>query len=178
MKQDKRCGIWHLVSGLIMLILGFVIWANPTASLLGMAFYLGLMLFILGCGYITFALTEYSGWYMVIGMFDVFMGLIFMTHLSLTAETLPIFFSLWILASGVMQISGSIEAYKIGMPWGWSLASGIVGVVLAYFILTSQQFGEWALVLTAGTYVVIYGLISISEYFYFRHYCQLIKEKS
>ncbi len=177
MKQDKRCSIWHLISGLIMLILGIVIWANPAASLLGMAFYLGLMLFLLGCGYITFSLSEYSGWYMVIGLFDVFMGLIFMTNLSLTAETLPIFFALWILASGVIQIAGSFDAYKIGMPWGWSLASGVVGVVLAYFILTSQQFGEWALVLTAGTYVVIYGLISISEYFYFRHYCQLAEQK-
>ncbi len=178
MKQDKRCSIWHLVAGLIMLIFGIVIWAHPAASLLGMAFYLGLMLFMLGCGYITFALTEYSGWYMVIGLFDVFMGLIFMTNLSLTAETLPIFFALWILASGVIQIASGFEAYKIDMPWGWSLSSGVVGVVLAYFILTSQQFGEWALVLTAGTYVVIYGLISISEYFYFRHYCKLAAEKA
>jgi uncharacterized membrane protein HdeD (DUF308 family) len=177
MKQDKRCSIWHLISGLIMLILGIVIWANPTASLLGMAFYLGLMLFMLGCGYITFSLSEYSGWYMVVGLFDVFMGLIFMTNLSLSAETLPVFFAIWILASGVMQISGGFEARKIAMPWGWSMASGIIGVVLAYFILTSQQFGEWALVLTAGTYVVVYGLISIAEYFYFRQYCRLALEK-
>ena len=178
MKQDKRCSIWHLISGLIMLVLGIAIWANPTASLLGMAFYLGLILFVLGCGYITFSLSEYSGWYMVIGLLDVFMGLIFMTHLSLTVETLPIFFALWILASGVMQIAGGFAAYKISMPWGWSLASGIVGVILAYFILTSQAFGEWALILTAGTYVVVYGLISIAEYFYFRQYCRLVAEKA
>ena len=178
MQKDKRCSIWHLVAGLIMVVLGILIWAHPTVSLLGMAFYLGLMLFMLGCGYITFSLSEYSGWYMVIGMLDVFMGLIFMTNLSLSAETLPIFFALWILASGVMQIAGSFEARKIAMPWGWSMASGVVGVILAYFILTSQQFGEWALVLTAGTYVVIYGLISISEYFYFRHYCRLAEDKA
>ena len=101
-----------------------------------------------------------------------------MTNLSLTAETLPIFFALWILASGVIQISGSFEIRKLGMPWGWSFSSGVIGVILAYFILTSQQFGEWALVLTAGTYAVVYGLIGIAEYFYFRHYCRLAAEKA
>ncbi len=175
--QDKRCSIWHLIAGLIMLFLGILIWVNPMASLLAMAFYLGLILFLLGCGYVTFSLSQYSGWYMVVGLFDIFIGLIFMTNLGLTVETLPIFFALWILASGAIQISGSFEIRKLGMPWGWTLTSGIIGVILAYFILTSQAFGDWALVLTVGTYVIAYGIISIAEYFYFRHYCQLSGQK-
>lgn len=175
--QDKRCSIWHLIAGLIMLVMGIVIWANPAASLLAIAFYLGLILFLLGCGYITFSLSQYSGWYMVVGLFDVFIGLIFMTNLGLTVETLPIFFALWILASGVIQIAGSLEIRRLQMPWGWSMVSGVIGVIIAYLILTSQLLGEWALVLTAGTYVVTYGIISISEYFYFRHYCRLSAAK-
>ncbi|MBR1825003.1 MAG: DUF308 domain-containing protein [Alphaproteobacteria bacterium] len=173
MQQDKRCSIWHLIAGIIMLVLGIVVWANPAQSLLGIALYFGLIIFLLGCGYITFSLQQYSGWYMVIGLFDVFMGLIFMTNLGLTVDTLPIFFALWILASGVIQITGSWEIRKLGMPWGWSMLSGLIGVFLAYYILHSEQFGEWALVLTAGTYLVVYGIISIAEYFYFRHYCRL-----
>ena len=173
MLQDKRCSIWHLIAGIIMLVLGIVVWANPAQSLLAIALYFGLIIFLLGCGYITFSLQQYSGWYMVIGLFDVFMGLIFMTNLGLTADTLPIFFALWILASGVIQIAGSWEIRKLGMPWGWSMLSGFIGVILAYYILNSEQFGEWALVLTAGTYLVVYGIISIAEYFYFRHYCRL-----
>ena len=81
------------------------------------------------------------------------------------------------LASGSIQIAGSFEIGRIGMPWGWSLASGIIGVVLAFFILTSRQFGDLALVLTVGSYVIAYGIISIAEYFYFRHYCQLTQTK-
>lgn len=173
MKQDKRCSIWHLIAGIVMLVLGIAVWANPATSLLGIAFYFGLMIFLLGCGYVTFSLSQDSSWYMVIGLFDVFMGLIFMTNLGLTVETLPIFLALWILASGVMQIAGSLEIRKLGMPWGWSMLSGTIGVILAYFILNSEQFGEWALVLTTGTYLVVYGVIGIAEYFYFRHYCRL-----
>ena len=173
--QDKRCSIWHLVAGLIMLILGVMIWANPAPSLLAMAFYLGVVIFLLGCGYIAFSLSQYSGWYMIVGLFDMFIGLIFLTDLGLTVETLPVFFALWILATGSMQITGSWEIKKLDMPWGWSMVSGILGVILAFLILTSQQFGEWALVLTVGSYVMAYGIISIAEYFYFRHYCALTK---
>lgn len=171
--QDKRCSIWHLIAGLIMLVLGILIWANPMSSLIAIAFYLGLVIFLLGCGYATFSLSHYSGWYMVVGLFDIFIGLIFMTNLGLTVETLPVFFALWILASGCIQVAGSLEIRRIGMPWGWSFVSGVIGVVLSYFILTAPVFGEWALVLTTGTYVVAYGVISIAEYFYFRHYCNL-----
>ena len=174
--QDKRCGIWHLIAGLIMLVMGILIWANPLASLYAIAFYLGIMLFLLGCGYVVFSFSQSSGWYMVVGLFDIFIGLIFMTNLGLTVETLPIFFALWILASSAIQISGSLEIKRLGMPWGWSMTSGIIGVLIAYFILTSQQFGEWTLVLTAGTYVCAYGIISIAEYFYFRHWCLLNKQ--
>ena len=79
--------------------------------------------------------------------------------------------------SAFVKNAGSFEIWRIGMPWGWSLASGIIGVVLDFFILTSQQFGEFALVLTVGSYVIAYGIISIAEYFYFRHYCQLTQAK-
>lgn len=159
-----------------MLILGIIIWANPVQSLLAIAFYLGLIIFLLGCGYIAFSLSQYSGWYMIVGLLDMFIGLIFLTNLGLTVETLPVFFALWILASGSIQITGSLEIRKIGMPWGWTMTSGILGVILAFFILSSQQFGDWALVLTVGTYVITYGIISIAEYFYFRHYCVLVKQ--
>ena len=64
----KKCGIWHLIAGIIMLILGFVVWANPLSSLYAIAIYVGAILFILGCGYITFSFSESSAWYFVIGL--------------------------------------------------------------------------------------------------------------
>ena len=35
----KICGIWHLIAGLIMMLTGVLIWLNPMASLLALAFY-------------------------------------------------------------------------------------------------------------------------------------------
>jgi hypothetical protein len=85
--QDKRCSIWHLIAGLIMLFLGILIWANPMSSLLATAFYLGLVLFLLGCGYVTFSLSQYSGWYMVVGLFDIFIGLILLESICFCVDS-------------------------------------------------------------------------------------------
>ena len=130
--RDKRCSLWHLISGIIMLILGILVWANPFSSLLAIAIYVGGIIFLLGCGYVSFSFSQYSGWYLVVGILDIFIGLIFLTNLGLTIQTLPIFFAFWFLAVGTMQISGSLEIKKLGLPWGWSLFSGILGIILAF----------------------------------------------
>ena len=170
--KDRRCSIWHLISGIIMLILGIVVWANPLSSLFAIAVYFGAAVFLLGCDYITFSFTEYSGWYFVVGLLDMCIGLILLTNLGLTVQTLPYLFAFWFLATGVMQISGSLDIKKLGLPWGWSMFSGILGVVLAFLILSYQTFGEFALVLTVGFYIFAFGVLSIAEYFYFRKFCR------
>ncbi|MBR2136418.1 MAG: DUF308 domain-containing protein [Alphaproteobacteria bacterium] len=169
----KKCSIWHLIAGIIMLVLGIIVWANPLPSLLAISVYIGAILFILGCGYVSFSFTQSSGWYLLVGLLDIFIGLIFLTNLALTAETLPIFFALWFLASGIMQVSASITDYKLGLPWLWSSLSGALGIFLAFLILNYPMFGEWALVATVGFYICAYGVISIAEYFYFRQFCKL-----
>lgn len=168
----KICGIWHLIAGLIMMLTGVLIWLNPMASLLAMAFYLGLILFLLGSGYIAFSLYQASGWYMVTGLLDLFLGLIFLTNLGLTVETFPIFFALWFLAASAMQIAGAFDVYKLGQPYGWSLCSGILGIILAFLILKYQTLTDFALVAMVGFYVFAYGFISAAEYFYFRQFCK------
>lgn len=171
--KDRRCSLWHLVAGVVMMVLGIVVWVNPLSSLYVMAIYLGAALFLLGCGYITFSFTQYSGWYFVVGLLDIFIGLILLTNLGLTVQTLPIVFAFWFLATGTMQIAGSLDIKRLGLPWGWSMFSGILGVILAFLILMNPAIGDFALVLTVGFYIFAYGLISIAEYFYFRQFCQL-----
>lgn len=171
--QDRRCSIWHLISGLIMLALGIAVWANPASSLLAMAIYLGAAIFLLGCGYVTFSFTQYSGWYFVVGLLDILVGLILLTNLGLTVQTLPVILAFWFLATGAMQISGSLDIKKAGLPWGWSMFSGVLGIVIGFFILAYQSVGDYALVLAAGFYIFAYGALSVAEYFYFRRFCEI-----
>ena len=169
----NKCSIWHLIAGIIMFVLGILVWANPLSSLYAIAIYVGAALFILGCGYVASSFSASSPWYMVIGLLDIFIGLIFLTNLGLTVQTLPIFFALWFLATGIMQLYGSYESYKLDLPWGWSLFSGALGIIIAYLVLGNQAFGDFALVILVGLYLAAYGAISIAEYFYLRNFCKV-----
>ena len=170
--------MWHLIAGIIMLVLGILVWANPLSSLYAIAIYVGAALFILGCGYVASSFSASSPWYMVIGLLDIFIGLIFLTNLGLTVQTLPIFFALWFLATGIMQLYGSYESYKLSLPWGWNLFSGILGIVIAYLVLGNQAFGDFALVILVGLYLAAYGAISIAEYFYLRTFCKAHEQRT
>ncbi|MBO6290367.1 MAG: DUF308 domain-containing protein [Alphaproteobacteria bacterium] len=174
----KKCSMWHLIAGIIMLVLGILVWANPLSSLYAIAIYVGAALFILGCGYVASSFSASSPWYMVIGLLDIFIGLIFLTNLGLTVQTLPIFFALWFLATGIMQLYGSYESYKLSLPWGWNLFSGILGIVIAYLVLGNQAFGDFALVILVGLYLAAYGAISIAEYFYLRTFCKAHEQRT
>lgn len=44
----QTAGFWHLFAGIIMVILGFYVWFNPVASLLGLALYIGIAFIVVG----------------------------------------------------------------------------------------------------------------------------------
>lgn len=44
-------GIWHLIAGIVIAVLGVYVWFNPAATLLGLALYLGIIFIVVGAGY-------------------------------------------------------------------------------------------------------------------------------
>ena len=43
-KIQPNMGIWHLIAGIVIAVLGVYVWFNPAATLLGLALYLGIIL--------------------------------------------------------------------------------------------------------------------------------------
>ena len=73
----QTAGFWHLFAGIIMVILGFYVWFNPVASLLGLALYIGIAFIVVGAGYFLASFSYQSGWYLPVSY----------THLTL--PTIP-----------------------------------------------------------------------------------------
>ena len=124
-KIQPNMGIWHLIAGIVIAVLGVYVWFNPAATLLGLALYLGIIFIIVGAGYFMLSFSNRSGWYLTVGILDMLVGVIFVGNLGLTAATLPIVLALWFLAIGVMQIVASFSLRREGYSWGWSLLAGV-----------------------------------------------------
>ena len=167
-KSPCCVGMWHLFAGLIMIILGFFLWFNPMVSLIAVSLYIGAALMIIGAGYIASSFSVSSGWFMFVGVLDILIGVILVTNLGVTVATLPIIFALWCLAVGSAQL---VSAYKFGiddLPWGWSFALGILGLVFGFLMLRYPQFGALTISTLMGLYIVLYGLFEVGEYTYFK----------
>lgn len=159
---------WHLLAGIVMALLGIYVWFNPVASLVGLALYLGICFIIVGAAYLTVSFSFQSGWYLLVGILDILVGIIMVANLGITAASLPVIFALWCLAVGVIQLTASFRLKKEGLSWSWSLAAGILGILFAFLILGNPLVGAMTITTLMGLYILLYGLIEIGEYFMIR----------
>lgn len=168
MKYRCCAGFWHALAGALMILIGLFLLFNPAISLMALALYLGAGLIVVGVGYVSSSLEADNGWWTFVGVLDILIGIILISNMGLTAATLPIIFAVWCLAVGAAQI---VSAYKFGrqnLPWGWSMALGVLGVVFGFIMIEYPLIGTIAISTLIGLYMIFYGIFEISEYFYFR----------
>lgn len=163
----SNISLWRLCIGIIMILLGMYVCFNPIASLVALALYIGIAFIIVGSGYVITSFSFESGWDLIVGLLDIFIGLILVANLGISAASLPIIFAIWSLAVGVIQIVGAIRLYRINMPWSWSLMIGICGIIFAFLILAYPMLGAITITAIIGIYMIIYGAFSLLEAFYF-----------
>ena len=173
-KKDKpmrfRCcaGFWHALAGALMVLVGVFLWFYPFVSVLALALYLGAAMIIIGAGYITSSLESDNGWWTFVGVLDILVGIILVTNMGITAATLPVIFGIWCMAVGAAQLVTSYKFGRHNLPWGWSMALGVLGVVFGFITLEHPLVGTIAISTLMGLYLVAYGLFEIGEYFYFK----------
>ncbi len=164
----RTSNAWHLVAGILMALLGVYVWMNPAATLVAMALYLGIVFIVVGAGYFMASFSLESGWYMLVGLLDIFVGVIFVGNLGVTAASIPVIFALWCLAVGIIQVVTAYQMSKLGASWKWTSVAGILGILFAFLILAYPSIGAFTLTALMGLYVILYGVVEIIEYFYFR----------
>lgn len=162
---QKPC-IWILLTGILLIIAGIYSFFHPLAALAALALILGIVFIVAGVGYLAaFFAGGRSGWFLALGLLDILVGIVFVSNLRQTIAVLPFMFAFWCLFSGSVQISAAVQTRKI-MPemWLWPLISGIVGVIVGFWILFDPLAGAVAITILLGVYLLISGIASILEY--------------
>ena len=162
-------GVWHLLAGILTVILGLYIWLNPMVSLMAISLYIGVALIVIGIGYISTSLNFESGWYLFTGIIDIIIGAVLVGNLGVSAATLPIIFALWSIAVGSAQLVSAYRLKKLLLPWKWSLSLGIAGVFFGLLIMMYPLIGAVAISTVIGLYIIIFGIFELGEYFTYRY---------
>lgn len=167
-KVAHNHGIWHLLAGIIMVVAGIYVWFHPAETLLALAMYLGIIFIVVGAGYFAASFTYNSGWYLLVGVLDILVGIIFVGNLGVTAVSLPIIFALWCLAIGAVQLVFAYEFHKIGITSSWAAIAGLLGIAFAFLIISYPGVGAITITVLMGLYLFLYGAVEIAEYAYGR----------
>lgn len=138
LRQDIRQGTaWGIAVGVLLIILGIVAIALPFATAIALSLLFGWLFILGGIAQIAYAFfSRRAGsfiWKLLLGVFYLIGGIFVLLSPGITALTLSLILGISILVQSVTQV---IDAFQMrpAQGWGWTLFSGISGIILGILI--------------------------------------------
>lgn len=168
MKEAFKYWWLVLIKGIILILLAFLVFANPVGALVGLALYIGIALMFTGVFLIAAALSlrkteEGWGWRLAEGILDVVFAFILLSNPGVTAAVFPFVIGIWIMVYGIFNFADSFRVKKEGASdWWMGLLGGILTILLGYMITSNILVGAFTITFWIGLGLLIFGIINIS----------------
>lgn len=165
--MNQKSKYWWLVllKGIVLIILGVYIFQHPVSALIGIALYIGITLLFTGIFMIINALAERGeawGWRLVEGILDILFALVLISNPEVTASIFPFVVGFWMIFYGIMVFVNGFQLRKEGVSnWWMNLISGVLAVIVGYFISTDLLAGAVAVTFWLGLGFLIFGIINV-----------------
>ncbi|WP_142532979.1 HdeD family acid-resistance protein [Saccharicrinis carchari] len=110
---------WYLAFGIITFILGFLLLADPGASMTVLAFYIGFTILFRSISSISFAMdvkrhgSRQWGWLLVLGILGALFSIILLVNPLLAGMTVTFWIGFMLLFSGLFSIYFSFQLKKL-----------------------------------------------------------------
>src|SRR5215470_13407790 len=156
----KRHSIWYLVQSGLMIVAGILALIYPVVSSVAVVFFLGWLLIFSGIlqGISLIGAHDVPHfWLQLISVvLFVIVGLLFLRNPGESLLTLTLLLIVFFMVEGISKVIFSLTIRPFP-KWGWVLASGIVGIVLAFYL--------WANIPVTAIWLlgVVLGIELISE---------------
>jgi uncharacterized membrane protein HdeD (DUF308 family) len=165
----------YLMIGVLALVLGVFMLANPAITYEMMTLLLGLALLIFGViemivGIFTRNLFVSRAAVIIGAVLNIVLGILLAANPGIAALTLPLILGMWMLYQSFMIISyaSDLKNFKV-RGYGLTLFCGIVLLVLAFLILLRPvAIGMMTVAVYIALSFIIYGLSEIVSAFRLR----------
>jgi uncharacterized membrane protein HdeD (DUF308 family) len=160
--------ILFLIEGVVLLVLGATAIALPPLATLAATIVIGWLFLVSGVmGLITtFMMRNAPGfwWSLLSAVIGIVAGAVLLAAPLSGAVSLTIVLVVFFIIEGVASIMFALDHKReLSGRWGWMLASGIVDLVLATFILAGlPSTAAWAIGLLVGINMVFGGAALIA----------------
>jgi uncharacterized membrane protein HdeD (DUF308 family) len=176
-KQLADAAGWAIgIAGFIIFLYGILLFVSPARTVMDTVFFLGFLLFISGLlklaeGKLYSKGKEGSGFFVVLGLLAVVIGLIMLLQpgavaagVLMTFGFVAILLSILAFAAGIGQIMFAMKRKKNTIP----LLIGLFFVLLGLVMLFNPVGTTLALVSLLGLFAVVYGVLMMLLALYVR----------
>lgn len=162
MKKVTKTKIYLIVTAIMLVALGCLFIAKPVAGMLEIAWLAGLLMLVSGCVTLAFSIRQQAimpnaASSTLLSILQILLGIMFLCNKGLTAMTLVVMFTMWIVVEGVQLAVLSFDYKKYGFKQWWlMLLLGICSVVLGFYCLFNP-------IATGATISIMVGIAIISN---------------
>ena len=172
MKQRSGFGWLELISGVLMIALGIMVFVIPNLIMTGMVYAFGLAAVVIGVADIVLFIRveRYTGFgpilSLITGIMSVMSGVALMIYPTLGAIVLTLFFPIWFIAHCISELTRTNLIRLIGNPFYYyfSLILNILGLVLGFVMIFSPALSFVtlrAICYMVAIYLILFGIESI-----------------
>ena len=157
----KRHSLWYLVQGGVMVLAGILALVYPVASSFAVVLLLGWLLIISGIvqGISLFDARNVPHFWLqlVLVVLSVIVGVLFIRHRGEGLLVLTLLLLVYFMIEGISKVIFALTIRPFP-NWGWVLASGLVGILVALYLWASLPVTAiWLLGVLLGIQLICEG---------------------
>jgi uncharacterized membrane protein HdeD (DUF308 family) len=142
MRQNvKRYSLWYLVQGVLMVLAGIAAAVFPLMSSIATVFLLGWLLIV---GGVLQAISLIGArevphfWLQLVSVaLFIVVGVLLLRDPATSLVTLSLLLIVFFMVEGMSKVIFALTIRPLP-SWGWVLASGLIGILLALYLLASM----------------------------------------
>lgn len=160
---DRSLHRWwvFLIRGILFILTGIYMISSPASSFIALGFFFGLIIFLTGISELLHAYQgnkeSNRGWHLMIGLIDIILGIILMSHISASVAILRIIVGIWFLFRGISLLGFS---GILGKSWILSLG-GVLIILFGLLVLFNPVFGSMTIILWIAFAFILTGIFNI-----------------
>ena len=156
---------WALVlRALLALAVGILMLARPLESVAAFALVIALWALFSGLVDVVHAIDlapVMKHWWVLLlsGLVGVGFGVLALVYYpALSLGFAVLWVAWWLLITGILAIYAAFQHHKLGIPWGWTAAAGVLGIVASAYALLAPPITLAAIMGLIAGFAIVSGV--------------------
>ncbi|HLO80282.1 MAG TPA: DUF308 domain-containing protein [Chitinophagaceae bacterium] len=160
---------WYipLIIGIILLLVGFYVFATPATSYLTLSVIFSLSFLASGILQVAFSIANRNqlygwGWYLAGGILYTLCGLILISRPDISITTLPFVVGFFVMFKSVNILAWAFDLKNLGIiQWGNIAIVGILGIIFSFILIWNPVIAGLSLVSCTALAFIFAGIAAI-----------------